>query len=54
VSSARIELALSQTRLALRETLISIPDVSRDIGGLDAVKQRLQDTVELPLRNPAL
>src|SRR5204863_1694896 len=34
---------------------ISIPDVSwADIGGLDAVKQRLQDTVELPLRNPAL
>jgi transitional endoplasmic reticulum ATPase len=50
------ELALSQTRpSALRETLISIPDVSwGDIGGLDAVKQRLQDTVELPLRNPAL
>ncbi len=25
-----------------------------DIGGLDAVKQRLQETVELPLRNPQL
>jgi transitional endoplasmic reticulum ATPase len=50
------ELALSQTRpSALRETLISIPDVSwSDIGGLDAVKQRLQETVELPLRNPQL
>jgi transitional endoplasmic reticulum ATPase len=50
------ELALSQTRpSALRETLISIPDVSwSDIGGLDAVKKRLQETVELPLRNPAL
>ncbi|MEA2976755.1 MAG: transitional endoplasmic reticulum ATPase [Alphaproteobacteria bacterium] len=50
------EIALSQTRpSALRETLISIPDVSwGDIGGLDAVKQRLQDTVELPLRNPQL
>jgi transitional endoplasmic reticulum ATPase len=50
------EQALSQTRpSALRETLISVPDVSwSDIGGLDAVKQRLQDTVELPLRNPAL
>ncbi len=50
------EIALSQTRpSALRETLISIPDVSwDDIGGLDAVKQRLQDTVELPLRNPQL
>jgi transitional endoplasmic reticulum ATPase len=50
------ELALSQTRpSAMRETLISIPDVSwQDIGGLDAVKQRLQDTVELPLRHPQL
>jgi transitional endoplasmic reticulum ATPase len=39
----------------LRETLITVPDVSwGDIGGLDAVKQRLQDTVELPLRNPQL
>jgi transitional endoplasmic reticulum ATPase len=50
------ELALSQTRpSALRETLISIPDVSwQDIGGLEAVKQRLQETVELPLRHPQL
>ncbi len=50
------ELALSQTRpSALRETLITIPDVSwSDIGGLDAVKKRLQETVELPLRNPQL
>jgi transitional endoplasmic reticulum ATPase len=48
------EIALSQIRpSALRETLISIPDVSwTDIGGLDEVKQRLQETVELPLRNP--
>lgn len=50
------ELALSQTRpSAMRETLISIPDVSwQDIGGLEAVKQRLRDTVELPLRHPQL
>jgi transitional endoplasmic reticulum ATPase len=50
------ELALSQTRpSALRETLISIPDVSwHDIGGLEAVKKRLQETVELPLRHPQL
>jgi transitional endoplasmic reticulum ATPase len=50
------ELALAQTRpSALRETLITIPDVSwSDIGGLDAVKERLQETVELPLRNPQL
>jgi transitional endoplasmic reticulum ATPase len=48
------ELALSQTRpSALRETLISVPDVSwKDIGGLKTVKQRLQETVELPLRHP--
>ena len=32
-----------------------MPDVSwNDIGGLDAVKRRLQETVELPLRNPQL
>jgi transitional endoplasmic reticulum ATPase len=50
------EVALSQIRpSALRETLISIPDVSwGDIGGLDDVKTRLQETVELPLRNPQL
>ncbi len=50
------ELALSQTRpSALRETLISIPDVLwQDIGGLDAAKKRLQDAVELPLRHPQL
>jgi transitional endoplasmic reticulum ATPase len=50
------ELALSQTRpSALRETLISVPDVSwKDIGGLKAVKLRLQETVELPLRHPQL
>jgi transitional endoplasmic reticulum ATPase len=50
------EAALSQIRpSALRETLISIPDVSwGDIGGLDEVKTRLQETVELPLRNPQL
>ena len=50
------ETALSQIRpSALLETLISIPDVSwSDIGGLDAVKKRLQETVELPLRNPQL
>ena len=56
VEQEDFELALSQIRpSALRETLISVPDVSwSDIGGLDAVKQRLQETVELPLRNPQL
>ena len=50
------EQALAQTRpSALRETLISIPDVAwSDIGGLESVKKRLQETVELPLRNPQL
>ena len=50
------EVALSQIRpSALRETLISIPDVSwDDIGGLAEVKTLLQETVELPLRNPQL
>ena len=50
------ETALSQIRpSALRETLISVPNVRwSDIGGLAEVKQRLQDTVELPLRNPQL
>ena len=48
------ELAQSQARpSALRETLISIPDVSwSGIGGLEEAKKRLQETVELPLRNP--
>jgi transitional endoplasmic reticulum ATPase len=56
VEQEDFEMALSQIRpSALRETLISVPNVSwSDIGGLADVKQRLQDTVELPLRNPQL
>jgi transitional endoplasmic reticulum ATPase len=56
VEQEDFEMALSQIRpSALRETLISVPNVSwSDIGGLVEVKQRLQDTVELPLRNPQL
>lgn len=48
------ETALSQIRpSALRETLISIPNVRwSDIGGLDEVKARLRELVELPLHNP--
>jgi transitional endoplasmic reticulum ATPase len=48
------ETALSQVRpSALRETLISVPDVSwADIGGLDFAKKRLREMVEYPLRNP--
>ena len=56
VEKEDFETALSQTRpSALRETLISVPDCGwADIGGLEDVKKRLQETVELPLRNPAL
>ena len=56
VEQEDFKMALSQIRpSALRETLISVPNVSwSDIGGLADVKQRLQDTVELPLRNPQL
>ncbi len=56
VEQEDFETALSQIRpSALRETLISVPNVSwSDVGGLVDVKKRLQDTVELPLRNPQL
>ena len=50
------ESALAQARpSALRETLISVPDVSwADVGGLTSVKKRLQEVIEFPLRNPQL
>ena len=56
VEQEDFEQALAHTRpSALRETLISIPDVGwNDIGGLDDVKKQLQETVELPLRNAQL
>jgi transitional endoplasmic reticulum ATPase len=56
VEQEDFETALSQIRpSALRETLISVPNVRwGDIGGLEEVKRRLQDTVELPLRDPQL
>ncbi len=56
VETEDFESALAQTRpSALRETLISVPDCGwSDIGGLEDVKKRLQETVELPLRNPGL
>ncbi|MBT4717220.1 CDC48 family AAA ATPase [Candidatus Woesearchaeota archaeon] len=38
---------------ALREVLIEIPNVSwSDVGGLDDVKQELQEAVDWPLKNP--
>ncbi|MEK7879197.1 MAG: AAA family ATPase [candidate division NC10 bacterium] len=48
------EAAFSQVRpSALRETLITVPDVGwRDVGGLGAVKERLSELVERPLRDP--
>ena len=48
--------ALSVTRpSALRETLITIPDVGwNQIGGLSQEKLRLQEAVEIPLRNARL
>jgi len=50
------EIALSQIRpSALRETLISIPDVSwSDIGGLDEVKQRLENLLGRPVNTTLL
>jgi transitional endoplasmic reticulum ATPase len=38
---------------ALRETVVEIPQVSwKDIGGLDKVKQELQETVQYPVEHP--
>lgn len=50
------ENALSHVRpSSLRETLISIPDIGwNDIGGLDVIKERLQEAVIYPLRNPGV
>ena len=54
VEQEDFETALSQVRpSALRETLLSVPDVSwQDIGGLESAKKRLRELVEYPLRNP--
>jgi transitional endoplasmic reticulum ATPase len=38
---------------ALRETVVEIPQVSwKDIGGLEKVKQELQETVQYPVEHP--
>jgi len=54
VTSGDLEVALQQVNpSAMREALISQPDVGwDDIGGLHAVKSRLRDLVEQPLRHP--
>jgi transitional endoplasmic reticulum ATPase len=40
---------------AIREIFTEVPDVTwDDIGGLDAIKQLLRETIEWPLRHPAL
>lgn len=61
VSEMRVEVedldaALTRVRpSALRETLISIPDVTwADVGGLADVKKRLIEAAELPLKSPEL
>ena len=56
VDKQDFEAALSLVRpSAMRETLISIPDVGwNDVGGLDSVKERLKELMEQPLRNPQL
>jgi transitional endoplasmic reticulum ATPase len=53
VDKEDFELALGEVHpSAMRETLISVPDVSwADVGGLDAIKERLTDLVEQPLRH---
>ena len=56
IDARDFEQALASVRpSALRETLISIPDVSwADVGGLAQAKELLRDAVELPLRNSQL
>jgi transitional endoplasmic reticulum ATPase len=40
---------------ALREVFVEVPNVAwSDVGGLDEVKQRLQEAVQWPLRHPEL
>jgi transitional endoplasmic reticulum ATPase len=50
------ETALAQVRpSALRETLISIPDVGwSDVGGLTEAKERLRELIEYPLNHPGV
>jgi transitional endoplasmic reticulum ATPase len=56
VSREDFETALAQVRpSAMRETLIGRPDVTwEDVGGLDEVRERLRELVEIPLQKPQL
>ena len=46
-------LRLALPILPLRETVVEIPQVSwDDIGGLENVKQELQETVQYPVEHP--
>ncbi|RMG47179.1 MAG: AAA family ATPase [Acidobacteria bacterium] len=54
IEKADFQMARSQVQpSALRETLITVPDVSwEDIGGLEEIKQRLIELIEKPLQHP--
>ena len=43
----------TSNRLALRDAVVEVPTVKwEDIGGLDKVKQELQETVQYPVEHP--
>merc|ERR1711906_108468 len=54
ISNDHFKTALAQTNpSALRETVVEVPNVSwDDIGGLEGVKQELQETVQYPVMYP--
>merc|ERR1711906_13918 len=54
ISNDHFKTALAQTNpSALRETVVEVPNVSwDDIGGLEGVKQELQETVQYPVEFP--
>jgi transitional endoplasmic reticulum ATPase len=54
VEKQDFELALPKAKpSALRETIVAIPDISwDDIGGLEPVKKKLRELVEMPLLHP--
>lgn len=56
VTERDLQSALRRVRpSALRESLLADPGLDwKDVGGLDAIKKRLHDLIELPLRYPEL